>query len=102
MSILFLLNKFAKKSVLSSILMIDIVVRIIFFMMGYKNVAMVMVMITITQFLYAATAPIISAMLAETIEYSEVKTGKRCEAITFSGQTFCGKLSMALGGAFLL
>lgn len=94
-----LTKKYSKKSVLSSILMIDIVVRIVFFMMGYKNVATVMVMITITQFLYAATAPIISAMLAETIEYSEVKTGKRCEAITFSGQTFCGKLSVALGGA---
>lgn len=40
-----------------------------------------------------------SSMIAETIEYSEVKTGRRCEAITFSGQTFMGKLSAAVAGS---
>ncbi len=94
-----LAKKYMKKNILSVILIIDIVVRGIFFLCGYQNVVIVMLMLTVTQFLYSATGPLISAMLSETIEHSEVKTGKRCEAITFSGQTFTGKLSVALAGA---
>ncbi|GAB6138579.1 MFS transporter [Halanaerobaculum tunisiense] len=93
-----LTEKYSKKSVLSAILIFDIVLRVVFFSVGYESTIFIMIMVAITQFLYAATAPIISAMLAETIEYSEVKTGNRCEAIVFCGQTFIGKLSVALAG----
>ena len=58
-----------------------------------------MIMLGITQFLHAAAGPLMSTMIAETIEYSEARTGKRCEAIIFSGQTFTGKLAAALSGA---
>ena len=50
-------------------------------MTGYKHVILVFIFLAITQTLYSATGPIISAMLAETVEYSEVKTAKRCEEI---------------------
>ena len=38
----------------------------------------------------------ISAMIADTVEDSCYHTGKRCAAITVSGQTFTGKLSVAV------
>lgn len=67
--------------------------------MGYSNVPMLLVMLMLTQLFHASLGPVMSSMIAETIEYSEVKTGKRCEAITFSGQTFMGKLSVAIAGS---
>ena len=79
----------------------DIIIRIIFFLVGYESIGLVITFLAITQLLYSATGPIISAMLSETVEYSEVKTGKRTEAIVFGGQTFAGKLSVALAGAFI-
>ncbi|WP_251546927.1 MFS transporter [Limosilactobacillus caecicola] len=35
----------------------------------------------------------------ETVEYSEVKTGNRCEAVVLGGQTFASKLAIAVAGA---
>jgi Na+/melibiose symporter-like transporter len=55
-----------------------------------------MSLLFLTQFFHAAIGSIMSAMIAETIEYSEVVTRMRCEAITFSGQTFMGKLCAAV------
>ena len=96
-----LLTKYFKKiNILRTLLGLDILLRIMFFLVGYESVALVITFLAITQCLYSATGPIISAMLSETVEYSEVKTGKRCEAIVFGGQTFAGKLSVALAGAF--
>lgn len=42
-----------------------------------------------------------SSMIADTIEYAEYHTHKRCAAITFSGQTFTGKMSVAVGGGLI-
>jgi Na+/melibiose symporter-like transporter len=94
-----LTRKFEKRHILAGIIVLDIIVRIIFFMTGYHNTILMMSLLFLTQLFHAAIGPIMSAMIAETIEYSEVVTGKRCEAITFSGQTFMGKLSAAIAGS---
>ncbi|MCA0970728.1 MFS transporter [Halobacillus litoralis] len=93
-----LAKRFKKKHLLMTIVAADIVVRIVWFSVGYSSVIVSFVFIAITMLLYTATGPLISAMLAETIEYTELKTGKRNEAVTFSGQTFTGKLSVAVAG----
>lgn len=94
-----LTKHFKKLYILRVLLITDIIVQIFFFMTGYKNVILVFIFLAITQTLYSATGSIISAMLAETVEYSEVKTGKRCEAIVFGGQTFASKVAIAVAGA---
>lgn len=94
-----LTNYFKKRNILITILGLDILFRIAFYLIGYQSTPLVIFFLAVTQTLYASTGPLISAMLSETIEYSEVKTGKRFEAITFTGQTFTGKLSTALAGA---
>ena len=94
-----LTKKFKKKNILLGIVTLDIIVRVALYLMGYENTTLLMVMLAATQFLHASAGPIMSTMIAETIEYSEVKTGKRCEAIIFSGQTFTGKLAAAISGA---
>jgi len=93
-----LTRRFRKKDLLMTILLTDILIRLVFFSTGYDNLILVFVFLTIGQILYSSTAPIISTMLAETIESAELKTGRRCEAIVFSGQTFVGKLSVAVAG----
>ncbi|MFO8070026.1 MAG: MFS transporter [Alkalibacterium sp.] len=93
-----LTERFYKKHILMTILSIDIGVRVLFFLSGYQNVTLVLIFMTLTMVLYTATGPLISAMLAETIELTEVRTGQRSEAVTFSGQTFTGKLSIAIAG----
>lgn len=94
-----LTKHFKKLYILRVLLITDVIIRIIFFMTGYKHVILVFIFLAITQTLYSATGSIISAMLAETVEYSEVKTGKRCEAIVFGGQTFASKVAIAVAGA---
>ncbi|WP_226658239.1 MFS transporter [Pseudalkalibacillus hwajinpoensis] len=93
-----LAKRFKKKHMLMTIVALDIVIRVIWFAVGYSSVFVSFVFIAITMLLYTATGPLISSMLAETIEYTELKTGKRNEAIIFSGQTFTGKLSVAIAG----
>lgn len=95
----FFTKYFKKLQILRFLLIADIVFRVVFFAVGYKNITLVFILLAVTQCLYSATGPITSAMLAETVEYTEVKTGKRCEAIVFGGQTFASKLAIALAGA---
>ncbi len=93
-----LAKRFKKKHILMTVVAIDVIARILWFSVGYSSTVVTFVFITITMLLYTATGPLISSMLVETIEYSELKTGKRNEAVTFSGQTFTGKLSIAIAG----
>lgn len=94
-----LAKKVRKRDIYIAVCALDIILRAFLFYKGYENVTLVMTIIVLTMVLNAFTVPLVSMMLTETIEYSEVKTGKRCEAIAFSGQTFTGKLSVALAGA---
>ncbi|MEG8980356.1 MFS transporter [Priestia megaterium] len=94
----FLISKFKKKHIFMSVALIDILIRVVFFFIGYENTLVVFIFLAIVTCLHSLTTPIISAMIVDTIEYSEWRTGRRCEAITFSGQTFTGKLSIAIAG----
>ncbi|MCP4179361.1 MAG: MFS transporter [bacterium] len=94
----YLTSKFDKKTIYITLMALDIVVRIIFYFLGYHNLVVVFVILGICALLYSVCGPLSSAMLANTIEYAELKTGKRCEAITFAGQTFTGKMAIAVGG----
>ncbi len=91
--------RFKKKNILLTILTLDVVLRVIFFIIGYQNVALTTLILGVLFAIYAITAPILSIMIAETVEYSEYQTGVRAEAVTFSGQTFAGKFSVAIAGA---
>ncbi|MEL8096352.1 MFS transporter [Escherichia coli] len=78
---------------------LEVIARVVFWFIGYQSVITVLVCFTIITAIFMMTNPLISAMIADTVEYSWYHTGKRCAAITFSGQTFTGKLSVAIAGA---
>lgn len=94
-----LTRHFKKVNIVRVILVAEIVFRVLFYFVGYSNVALTFFFIGITCCLYNMSNPILSAMLAETIEYSQVKTGHRAEAVVFGGQTFSSKLAIAFAGA---
>lgn len=89
---------FKKRDLFISLCVLEVIARICFYFTGYHNITSVLVWLSIITAVFMMTNPLISAMIADTVEYSYYHTGKRCAAITFSGQTFTGKLSVALAG----
>ena len=59
------------------------------------------VLFGVIQFFTQMSSPILWAMMSDTVDYGEHKTGRRITGLVFSGALFCLKLGMALGGALL-
>ncbi|MDV5169128.1 MFS transporter [Photobacterium rosenbergii] len=93
-----LTKRFRKRDIFIVLCAMEVVARVGFYLTGYANPTMVMVWLSVITAIFMMTNPLISAMIADTVEYSYYRTGKRCAAITFSGQTFTGKLSVAVAG----
>jgi GPH family glycoside/pentoside/hexuronide:cation symporter len=53
------------------------------------------------QFFVQMAAPILFAMTADTVEYGELKTGRRVTGLVFSGALFALKMGVAVGGAIM-
>ena len=69
-----------------------------FYFSGYGSGKLILLWTLITGLFSGAPAVLESAMIADTIEYAEWKTGVRAEGVIFSTQTFMAKLSGALSG----
>jgi len=80
---------------------LDIAVRAILWFAGFEHTAMLFVLLGLSNIFVMMTNILTSSMIADTIEYAEYHTHRRCAAITFSGQTFTGKMSVAVGGGLI-
>lgn len=91
-------EKFGKKKalVLSNIALL--VAGVIFMIIPYSQIWLIMIMSSIQLALIDLSMVIVSAMIADTIEYAEWKTGQRNEGVISSTKTFTTKLAMALSG----
>lgn len=67
-----------------------------FFFVGWENFPLLLVFNCISSLGMASPQVIQTAMIADTIEYGELKTGKRTEGTIFSSQTFLAKLTAAV------
>lgn len=74
------------------------VLNLIFFFAGYSNLTVVMVLFVLTSIPSGLTMVLISSLIANTIEYSEWKTGSRNEGLISSSQTFAAKIIIAISG----
>lgn len=90
--------RFQKRSIFIVLCVLEIITRIGFYFSGYNSVISVIIWLSVINIIFMMTNPLVSAMIADTVEYSYYHTGKRCAAITFAGQTFTGKLSVAIAG----
>lgn len=91
-----LTRKFKKKRILQAQLIIDTILRVALFVIGYKNISWVLILIIVMNYLGTLTSSLIPNMIGECVEYCEYKTGKRTEGIVFSFQTFTGKMKTAI------
>ncbi len=67
-----------------------------FFLVGWNNFTLLLIFNCISSLGMASPQVIQTAMIADTIEYGELKSGKRNEGTIFSSQTFLAKLTAAL------
>jgi len=64
----------------------------------YTHLKTIMVMTALTGFGSGIVYTLIWALVADTVEYGEWKTGKRAEGVTYASYSFFGKLASAVGG----
>lgn len=96
-------HKFAKKvGGMKNIMILSclcvIIVRVLGFLVGYENnrILIVMLIIAIGSIPGGMNGIAMTSLFGDSIDYMEWKTGKRAEAITFSVQTFCYKITGAI------
>lgn len=66
-----------------------------FFLSGWENLVILLIWSCISSLGMAAPLVLQTSMIADTIEYAELKTGQRSEGLIFSSQTFMVKLASA-------
>lgn len=74
------------------------IAAITFFFVGYESISAVYAMTLISALFTGGPIIIITAMLADSIDYMEWRAGNRSEGVIFSIQTFLAKFSSAIGG----
>lgn len=70
-----------------------------FYFMGETNIALAFSLHFIIGFLQQMTTPLLWAMLSDTVDYGEWKSGSRITGLSFSATLFALKMGMALAGA---
>jgi GPH family glycoside/pentoside/hexuronide:cation symporter/probable glucitol transport protein GutA len=86
-----------KKTMIISFIVIALS-RVAMFIVGYTNIPLLIGIWAPSNFFFGLINVVSVAMLTDTIDYAERKTGVRNEGMIFSTQTFMVKLSGAIGG----
>ncbi|WP_095175695.1 MULTISPECIES: MFS transporter [Blautia] len=95
---LFLTKFFGKKKTLLGLMAANLVISIIFYLIGYHNITLVLIMGALQILCVGCSFVVISSMTADTIEYGEWKTGQRNEGVITSTRTLITKIASALVG----
>ena len=91
-------------SKVKSYMLIQLVVTVAsvaMFFLSSSAVVLIFAFFIVVQFFAQMGSPILWGMMADTVDYGELKTGRRITGLVFSGALFSLKLGMALGGALL-
>ncbi len=88
-------KKLGKKNTYILLLILFSIGSLGFYLSGWDNLFLILFWNCVSSLGMAAPLVLQTSMLADTIEYAELKTGKRQEGLIFSSQTFMVKLSSA-------
>jgi GPH family glycoside/pentoside/hexuronide:cation symporter len=77
---------------------IIVIGSIALYFVSNSNVWVIFVLFGLINFFVQMGAPILFTMAADTVEYGELKTGRRVTGLVFSGALFALKLGVAIGG----
>lgn len=90
------LKKISKKNLMIISSLLSSAAYTVMYLIGYSSIALVLIMVFITGFFTGFFMVVQTAMIADSVDYMEYRTGKRNEGICFSGLTFVSKLMGAL------
>lgn len=93
--------KLDKKVLLIAALVIRVVGYTVLFFIGYSNITALIIGFVLVSITFGGPEILLPAMMVETIDYVQWKTGKRTEGIMWSTQTFIVKLGSSLAGIIL-
>ncbi len=77
---------------------IIVVGSIVLYFVSNSNLYAIFILFGVVNFFVQMGAPILFTMAADTVEYGEIKTGRRVTGLVFSGALFALKLGVAVGG----
>lgn len=95
-------RKWDKFYVLCGGMVFTIIMNIVAFFVGYKSLAMAIVVTMLKCAGLGFWSVVIYMLIADTVEYGTYKTGTRAAGISFSLQTFVAKLKNGLIGSVVL
>jgi Na+/melibiose symporter-like transporter len=94
----FLSKRLGKKRLYLIVMGLASVFTMVFYHIPKDQIVLVFAVNIIISFVMAPQAPLLWAMYADTVDYSEWKNGRRATGLIFSAATFSQKFGMALGG----
>ena len=92
-------ERFGKKAVFTVGLAGAALVQAAFVVLEADQVTAMFVLSIAGTLAYGPTIPLLWAMIADTADYAEWKTGRRATGVVYSGVTFALKAGLGLGGA---
>ncbi|WP_016953962.1 glycoside-pentoside-hexuronide (GPH):cation symporter [Catenovulum agarivorans] len=95
----FLSQKFGKKPLFQFGLVIGVLSHAVLFILPADQVSLIFITFFIANFVHMIVTPLMFSMIADTVDYGHLKTGKKVMAMTFSGHLLGIKLGFAIGGA---
>jgi Na+/melibiose symporter-like transporter len=94
----FLAKRLGKKKLYLIVMGLSSVFTMLFYHIPKDQIFLVFAVHIVISFVMAPQAPLLWAMYADTVDYSEWKYGRRATGLIFSAATFSQKFGMALGG----
>ncbi|MBT0586293.1 MFS transporter [Alteromonas oceanisediminis] len=95
----FLSKFFEKKVLFQAAVVVVIVSHSLFYILDPTDVVLIYIVYFIANFAHMVLTPIMFSMVADTVDYGQLKLGKAMTAITFSGHLLSIKFGFAIGGA---
>lgn len=89
-------KRFSKKKVYIVTSYLNAVPYVLMFMVGYKSIPFVAVMLAFGGFFTGFTTVYNTTMIADSVDYMELQKGKRNDGVFFSGMNFVAKLTAAI------
>lgn len=94
-----LASRFGKKAVFTVGLSVATLVQLCYFVLAPSAIPTMFVLTILSSAAYGPTIPLLWAMMGDTADYSEWKTGRRSTGFVFAGLVFALKAGLGLGGA---
>lgn len=91
--------RFGKKAVFTVGLSAATLVQLVYFVLPPSAVPTMFLLTILSSAAYGPTIPLLWAMMGDTADYSEWKTGRRSTGFVFAGLVFALKAGLGLGGA---